>query len=82
MANEVKKFVVGQGKFPMWFNEEAAKGRVKLNYDGNELQTITVFAPTKTLTAKHGDVIMMLKSGLTVVPAEKAVKYGVKNEQK
>lgn len=79
---EIKKFIVGSEKFPVWFNEEAAKGRLKLNYDEEGiLQTITVYSPLKTTLAKKGDVIMLLKSGLQVISSKDAVKYGVKNEK-
>lgn len=83
MAFQVKSFVLGKDKVPTWFNDEMAKGRAKANYTDDELTSVSVFVPTKTLIANIGDTIMMLKSGLTVIPAEKAKKFGMQpKEQK
>ena len=50
--------------------------------DDRKVVSVTIYAPTRTLTAFPGDVIMKLKSGMSVVPKEKAVKYGVVSESK
>lgn len=77
------KFVLGKDKMPVWFNDETARGRAKVNMDDDRnVVSVTIYTPTKTLTALPGDVIMKLKSGMSVVPKEKAVKYGVVNENK
>ncbi len=73
---EVKKFVVGDGKFPEWFDEQALRGRAKINTDEfGELMGVTVFAPTKRMVAAVGDTVMLTRNGLMVVPKEKAGKY-------
>lgn len=77
MAFQNKQFVFGKDKVPTWFNEEADKGRAKFNYDDDDVVSVTVYTPTKTLIAKPGDVIMLLKSGLAVITGDKAKKYGV-----
>lgn len=77
------KFVLGKDKMPVWFNDETAKGRAKVNMDDDrKIVSVTIYTPTRTLTALPGDVIMKLKSGMSVIPKEKAVKYGVVNENK
>ena len=77
------KFVLGKDKMPVWFNDETARGRAKVNLDDDrKVVSVTIYAPTRTLTAFPGDVIMKLKSGMSVVPKEKAVKYGVVKENK
>lgn len=79
--NEVKKFIVGSEKIPEWLNEQCSKGRAKINYDEGKVVSIIVFSPTKTFTALKGDVIVLYKSGLSVITSDKAVKYGVKNPE-
>lgn len=77
------KFVLGKDKMPVWFNDETARGRAKVNLDEDRnIVSVTIYTPTRTLTALPGDVIMKLKSGMSVIPKEKAVKYGVVNENK
>lgn len=82
MAN-AKQFIVGKEDYPAWFREQASKGRVRLNYDDdNVLKDITVYGPTKNYIAKPGDVIIMLKSGLAVIDKKSAVKYGTQPQKK
>lgn len=77
------KFVLGKDKMPVWFNDETARGRAKVNLDEDRnIVSVTIYTPTRTLTALPGDIIMKLKSGMSVIPKEKAVKYGVVNEGK
>lgn len=77
------KFVLGKDKMPVWFNDETARGRAKVNLDEDRnIVSVTIYTPTRTLTALPGDVIMKLKSGMSVIPKDKAVKYGVVNENK
>ena len=79
----VKKFVFGKETNPQWFVEQCSLGRVKINYEDGEIINATIYTPTKSIIAIPGDVILYTKSGLSVLPADKAVKYGVqKNVQK
>lgn len=77
---DFKKFVVRDMNFPIWFNDECAKGRAKVVSDNGKLINIVVHNATKTITANIGDVIVLYNSGLSVIPGDKAVKYGLKNE--
>lgn len=81
MANSVLKFVVGRDDFPVWFNDECSKGRAKINFEKGRVKNVIVYSPTKTFTANIGDVIILYNSGMSVIPSDKAVKYGVKNEE-
>lgn len=79
MKGSAKQFVLGKDNFPEWFKEQATKGRVRLNYDDDGvLENVVVYGATKNYTAKPDDVIVMLKTGITVIPHETAVKYGPK----
>lgn len=80
---EIKDFVLGKGKIPNWFNEQCEKGRAKINYDDeSNIINATIHTPTKSIKAKIGDSIMLAKSGLQVVPKEKAIKYRIQKSEK
>ena len=82
MAFQNKKFIVGE-KSPEWFKEQCSLGRAKVVYDDEgDFVNIIVYSATKNYTAKKGDVIMLLKSGLAVIPKEQAVKYKIQKETK
>lgn len=82
---EAKKMVVSKSgsNFPDWFNEHASEGRLKVNYnDDGFVDNIVVSGPTKRMVAHIGDVIMLMKSGLTVISEEKAKRYKVQQNRK
>ena len=80
---EIKDFVLGKGRIPTWFNEQCEKGRAKINYDEDGgIINATIHTPTKSIKAKVGDSIMLAKSGLQVVPKEKAIKYRIQRSEK
>ena len=81
---DVKEFVLGKGKVPDWFTEKCSQGRAKINYsDEGEISSATIHTPTKTIVARIGDGIMLIKSGLQVIPKDKLKKYkGQKAETK
>lgn len=77
---EVQKFIAGE-KTPEWFNQRASMGRAKKTYDEDgELTGILVTTATKTYEAKVGDTIMLTKSGMVVIPKEKAQKFGLQKK--
>lgn len=82
MATEVKRFIVGE-KVPDWFIEQMRIGRAKQNFDDDmELESIQVYSATKTYEAHEGDMIMLLKSGMSVVPKDKVQKYGLQRKDR
>lgn len=66
-SREMKRFRLGVDVIPTWFNEQAQKGRAKLNYEDEELVDATVYMATKTIQARIGDTIVLTKAGLGVV---------------
>lgn len=80
MAFQNKSYVVGKEKAPLWLNEEAAAGRVRANYEDGEMVNMLVYTTTGSIVAKVGDIVVLLKSGLSVIPASEAKKYGVQKE--
>lgn len=83
MAAVTKEFVVGT-QFPSWFTEQASKGRARINYNEEDgtLVDITVYTPTKNYVARLGDKIMLLKSGMTVLPKAAAAKFSTQPQRK
>lgn len=76
MNKQAKQFIVGQNT-PTWFQEQASKGRAKAHYDEEgKLLHITVHSPTKVYEAKPGDVIVLLNTGMSVIPKAMAIRYG------
>lgn len=74
----MQQFVFGVKNPPEWFSTECLKGRVKLHHD-NESNVVgaTIYTATKTVEAVIGDSIILLESGLQVVPKAKAIKYNL-----
>lgn len=75
MAFQIKSFVFGKGTIPSWINDEAVAGRLKANYEDGELISMTLFTPGGTVVVKEGDVILLTRSGLAVLPVAEAKKY-------
>lgn len=78
-----KDFILGKGKMPDWFNEKCLEGKARVDYDdeGNILGA-TVHTPTKTVKAKIGDSIMLIKAGLQVIPKNYVKKYDIQKGKK
>lgn len=78
---KIKSFVVGKEKFPIWFNDEAVKGRARVNKDDDgDIVNVIVYGIARQMEAVPGDTIMLLKTGLTVVKQEQAKKYNIQKE--
>lgn len=81
MKKTMEQFIFGEGKAPVWFDEEANAGRVKLIHDEDEqLIGAKILSGTKVYEAKIGDSIFNTKYGLAVLPQEKAKQYGVQKK--
>ena len=78
-----ESFIFGDLNVPVWFNDEARMGRVKINYDdeGN-IVNAKITSGTKVYEAQKGDSIVKSISGLVVIPKDKAKKYGVQRNVK
>lgn len=74
---EAKTFILGKDEVPQWFNDSAKQGRAKLVYDEDQVNLVgaTIYTLTKVVSARIGDVIMLSRNGLMVIPKEKAAKY-------
>ena len=77
----VQTFILGKEKIPSWFDEEASKGRARINYDDEgKIVNATLLSGSKTYTANVGDSIMNTKSGMVALSKEKAKQYGVQKK--
>lgn len=77
-----KSFILGIDKSPNWFNEEAKKGRARAYYDdNNNLEYVRIVSGINNYEAHKGDMILMSKSGLVVMPKEKVQKNNVKQNK-
>lgn len=77
MKNQEFKF--GKDIIPDWLNEQANLGRVKFNYNDEmtDIKSITVFTPTKTITANKGDILVLGNFGVSVRREENRNAYKV-----
>lgn len=69
--DDVKRYTLGSGQIPKWFENECSLGRARVNYnDDGDIECVTIHTPTKTLEAFEGDEVVLSKSGLGVVKKE------------
>lgn len=71
-----RRFVLGKEPFPQWFNEQAAKGRVRIqtDLDTGEIVGAILYTATRTIHANVGDTILLSRAGLSIVTAEESEK--------
>lgn len=68
-------FVLGKDVVPVWFNEEANKGRVRTIYDDDRnVQNVIINSGIKKYVASPGDTIINSKNGIVVIPKKVEVK--------
>lgn len=72
-------FKIGSNEIPDWLKEQSNKGRVKWIYDGGKIIGGTIFTVTGVKNVGIGDVIVLTKSGLGVLPVKE--KSYVKKEK-
>lgn len=65
----------GRDKVPEWLREEMSRGRGRIEYEDGEAVKATIYTVGGTKVLKPGDVVLKLKSGMTVLPKEAARKY-------
>lgn len=77
--NGIEKFVFTKDftKYPDWFKDEAAKGRIKFENDDytKEIIGANIITSTKTYHANTGDTIVMLKNGMVVLNPDETKKW-------
>lgn len=75
MAFEVKSFKVGYEQTPDWLREFFDKGICREIYEDNDFIGISLYLPGKNKIAKKGDIILLTKSGLTLLDKKNADKF-------
>lgn len=73
----IEHFIIGEGNFPVWFNNTLSKGRARITRDEytGKLVGVTIYTVSGPVTGKPGDVIINTRNGVLVIPREKAEKY-------
>ena len=73
-----QQFIVGVDNTPVWLREQIQLGRAKAQYeeDSRTVKEVEIYTASKTYRATKGDVVLMLSTGMTVIPRAIAKKYG------
>ena len=83
MAEVKNKFILSEDKVPDWIRNYSNIGRIKFNRnDENKIISAIIQSPTGPKKVNIGDTIMLVNSGLIVIPKEKAEKYVRENHKK
>lgn len=75
MSKVLEEYVVTGNGFPEWLKTAMMVGKAKVNSEDGEFQNISLSTASGTLVAHKGDRILLLRSGMVVVPADAARKY-------
>lgn len=75
MAFEMQKYIVGSDKLPQWLKDNVTRGRAKIKKDEDgEMTSVVIYTPSGVHEAKRGDAVVLVRSGLAVVPAKDTPK--------
>lgn len=75
MSRILEEYVVTGNKFPQWLKSAMLSGKAKVNMEDGEFQSITLRTASGILVAHKGDRVLLMGSGMAVVPARAARKY-------
>lgn len=75
MDKVLGKYEHGREDVPLWLKQEMGKGRGRVEYEDGVPVRVVIYTVGGTKVLKEGDVVLKLKSGMTVVPKEAAAKY-------
>lgn len=64
---ERESFIFGNKNIPIWFEDQAKKGRISIKYENGEIQKATIMSGTKRYEAFPGDTIIHSKTGMVVI---------------
>ena len=82
MGNTIETYIVGSGKVPDWVNGFMTSGIVQ-RIENDDETYYRINSPVGIKKAYDGDVLVRTKSGVSLVPADKAEKFKmVKKPQK
>lgn len=75
MSKILGEYVVSGKGFPEWLKSAMLTGKAKVGREDEEFRNITLSTASGTLVAHKGDRILLLKSGMVVVPERAAKRY-------
>lgn len=74
MGKTIETFVIGSGKVPDWINGFMSNGIIQ-RIENDDETFYRINTPVGIKKAFVGDVLVRTKSGVSLVPADKAEKY-------
>lgn len=74
MGKIVETFIIGSGKVPDWVNGFMLNGVIQKVENDDEV-FYRINSPVGVKIAHDGDVLVRTKSGVSLVPADKAEKF-------
>ncbi len=74
MGNTVETYIVGSGKIPEWISGFMSNGIIQ-KVENDDETYFRINSPVGMKKAYNGDVLVRTKSGVSLVPADKAEKF-------
>lgn len=75
MDKDIKKYIIGTNPIPDWVKEFCRVGKIRFNYDEDEFIDVSVSVQSNVVKANNGDLLLKSRSGLIVIPKDKAEMY-------
>lgn len=75
MPKIVQTYIIGSGKIPDWINGFMSNGIIQRIENDDDEVYYRINTPVGIKKAYNGDVLVRTKSGVSLVPADKAEKY-------
>lgn len=81
---DIKQFIFGKQEMPAWFTQQCRYGKAKITYgeDGKQISGAKIFTPSGLTSVNIGDCVMLLRSGMHVIPKDKIKKNNVEENKK
>lgn len=79
---EVKEWIYDGKNVPVWVNEQAARGIIKITKEDGEIVEVKLFTTSGPMIVNRGDVVILLKSGVVKLTREQYEKFRKKEINK
>ena len=80
MARIRGEYVVTGKDFPEWLKEEMKVGRARVVMSDGEFDHITIQTPSGSKNVRKGDKLLLVSSGMVVMPAGAVERYAKKGD--
>lgn len=75
MDKVLGRYEYGKDKVPDWLREEMSRGRGRIEYEDGVPVRAVIYTVGGTKVLHKGDVVLKLKTGMTVLPKAAADRY-------